>query len=242
MQQAADAEHRAKLTQEERGETTVLLQQQLAQAEHRAKSAEKERDDARRQAEAAKRERNDLLADDRMVYDEGTEIHQNIWEQRDVSAVLQFPTSKSVVCGSVDQQGGNDMPGVHSLGAIDNGRTTQSVWMKGSGYTLFGLVTCEEEKRALRHHAGADWTKLPFMTPTYNTDGDERAGDIFTIEVDMIERNAKLYISDSQSSRLLEPHTVWEHLPDKVWIAIAFKRNSGREAVLMPCIHWNLRC
>jgi hypothetical protein len=106
---------------------------------------------------------------------------------------------------------------------------------------LFGLVTSEEEKYFLRNHAVHDWEKLPFMTCAFSADGDERAGDIYTIEVDMIERNAKLYISDRQSSRLLEPHKVWEGLPDKVWIAIAFKRNSGREAVLMPCIHWNLQ-
>jgi len=39
--------------------------------------------------------------------------------------------------------------GVHSSGgAISNGRTTQSVWMKGMGCCcaiLVGLVTCDEE-------------------------------------------------------------------------------------------------
>ena len=56
---------------------------------------------------------------------------------------------------------------------------------------------------------------------------------------DMVERCAKLYISEKDASRQLEPDKVWENIPDKVWVAVAFKRNSKREAVLMPCIHWH---
>ena len=57
----------------------------------------------------------------------------------------------------------------------------------------------------------------------------------------MMERRAELYVSDSLSKGQLEPHIVWENLPAKVWVDVAFKRNSGREAVLMPCIHWNIK-
>ena len=54
----------------------------------------------------------------------------------------------------------------------------------------------------------------------------------------MVERNAKLFVSTKGDSKLLKPHTVWTDLPDNVWVAFAFKRNSAREAVLMPCSVW----
>ncbi|KAL7531868.1 hypothetical protein ACHAXR_004281 [Thalassiosira sp. AJA248-18] len=202
------------------------LLQQLAETERRAKSAEKERDELRDQQNA--------------LWDKGTELWQNVWDTEDTSQVLKFPTKKSVICDSVYLSGGNSMPGVHSLGAIDKGRTTQSIWLKGTGYALVGLVTSEEEKKALRHHGGDDFTQMPLMTSIFSPHEDDREGDVFTIEIDMIERRAKLYVSDKDSSRILEPHQVWEGLPDRVWVAIAFKRNSGREAVLMPCIHCDM--
>eukprot|EP00571_Detonula_confervacea_P003471 CAMPEP_0172329068 /NCGR_PEP_ID=MMETSP1058-20130122/60681_1 /TAXON_ID=83371 /ORGANISM="Detonula confervacea, Strain CCMP 353" /LENGTH=434 /DNA_ID=CAMNT_0013046215 /DNA_START=247 /DNA_END=1552 /DNA_ORIENTATION=+ len=184
----------------------------------------------------------DALAEQSLLYDEGTELWQNVWVQDDVSSVLTFPTNKSVICDSVEScHHGNDMPGVHAEGAIDNGRTTQSIWVKGAGYTLVGLVTSDDEKNALCRHAGADWSKMPLMTNVFSAHSDESKGDVFTIEVDMMERRAVLYVSGKDSSRRLEPEKVWENLPDKVWVAVAFKRNSGREAVLMPCIHWNMR-
>jgi len=250
VQQLAETQRRARAAEKERDENERLaetdenerernLVQQLAETERRAKTAEKERDENERRAETAEKERDELLDEQSALYDKGSELWQNVWHQEDTSHVLTFPTNKSVVCDSY-HSGGNNMPGVHARGAIDNGRSTQSIWLKGAGYTLVGLVTSEEEKQALRRHAGADFTKMPLMTSIYSSDGDERKGDVFTIEVDMTERRAKLYVSDMDSSHLLKPHTVWEDLPDKVWVAVAFKRNSGREAVLMPCIHWNI--
>lgn len=200
-----------------------------------------ERSEDRRKLEAAERERDDLLGTEQGLIDEGTQLWQNTWDSNNVSSVLSFPTNKSAVCHSVEYVGGNSMPGVHSLGHIDGGRTSQSIWMKGAGYTLVGLVTSEEEKDAVRLNAGDDWSRLPFMTCVYSANGDDRAGDVFTIEVDMVDRRAELYVSEKDSERQLEPHTVWEGLPEKVWIAIAFKRNSAREAVLMPCTLWKMR-
>ena len=223
-----DVESRVGLAEEEQR----CISQQLAESDRRAKLAEEERDKLLQ--EKSENEEGPVLRD------QGTELWQNIWSQADHSIALSFPTKKSVVCESVYEIGGNDMPGVHSEGAITNGRTTQSIWMKGMGYTLVGLVTSEEEKIALRHHAGRDFTKMPMMTSVFSPHSDEREGDVFTLEVDMIERRAELFISDKDSSRQLTPHTTWENLPDEVWVAVAFKRNSGREAVLMPCIHHNI--
>lgn len=225
IQQLAEAERRAK-----------ILERKTTQLEDRAINAENAKD-------AADQERDDALAaaaDQSALYDEGTELWQNVWEKVDVSAALTFPTNKSALCQSVKNQGGNHMPGVHAIGAIDNGRTTQSIWLKGSGYGLVGLVTNDEEKYALRHRVGHDFTKVPYMTATHMS-CTETQGVVYTIEVDMIERRAELYISSKESIGMVEPHTVWENLPDTVWVAVAFKRNSGREAVLMPCLHHNMK-
>ncbi|KAL7546567.1 hypothetical protein ACHAWF_009901, partial [Thalassiosira exigua] len=230
-----------------RAEKKTLLQQ-LAESKRRANwaetrmaAAEKELGDAERRAKVAEIERDELLADQAALYDEGTEVWQNVWVQQDVSSVLSFPTNKCVVSDSIERQySGNCMPGVHAKGTIDRGRTTQSVWIKGAGYTLVGLVTSDEEKKALCHNAGRGLKKLPFMTCIYSTDDDDRKVDAFTIEVDMTERRAELYVSRNASSRLIKPHAVWENLPGKVWVAVAFKRNSRREAILAPCIHWKM--
>jgi hypothetical protein len=109
------------------------------------------------------------------------------------------------------------------------------------GYTLVGLVTSEDQKQHLRKHAGYDWDSLPMMEIVHTRNENANEGDICTIEVDMIERRAELYHSSKCSEQRLEPVKVWADLPERVWIGVAFKRNSGREAVLMPCIHWNMR-
>lgn len=198
--------------------------------------------DAESRANKAEKAMHDILADTSAIYDEGTELWQNTWDQNDVSQTLKFPTNESVICPSVEISSGNCMPGVHSLGAIEGGRTTQSIWIKGAGYTLVGLVTSESEKHHIRHKGGDSWDELSMMeiVPTY---GDEDEGEVCTIEVDMIEKRAELYISSmcSTDTQHLQPVTVWTNLPDKVWVAVAFKRNSGREAVLMPCVHWSMR-
>lgn len=133
------------------------------------------------------------------------------------------------------------MPGVHAEGAIDKGRTTQSIWIKGEGYTRVGLVSSEEEKLHVRQKAGDDWQLQPYMHNCYCGRGwDTNKGIVVTIDVDMVDRQAELYVSGPNDSRLLQPEVVWTDLPEKVWVAASFKRNSAREAVLMPSSVWNV--
>lgn len=213
----------------------------LAVTERSLAESERSLTDARRQLAAAEKERDELRDEQDALWDQGTELWQNVWDDEDVSGVLTFPTKKSVICGSVEHcHGGNSMPGVHALGDIDKGRVTQSIWLKGMGYALVGLVTSEAEKHAVCHTAGHDFAQLPLMKPIFSRHHDEREGDVFTIEVDMTERRAKLFVSDRDAIRLAEPQAEWTGLPERVWVAVAFKRNSGREAVLMPCIATNL--
>jgi len=117
-----------------RAEKRRLLQQ-LAESERRAKVAEEDRDKLLmllpEEDKPADEEINDLKKRGPVLRDRGTELWQNVWCQDDVSIALTFPTSKSVVCESVDEVGGNDMPGVYSSGAISNGRTTQSFVIMG---------------------------------------------------------------------------------------------------------------
>ena len=204
------------------------LSRRLHEAERRVEQVEHQRD----VAIATINEKEQPL------YDDGMELWQNIWDQEDTSAVLKFPTNKSVICESIESAHSlSQMPGVHTLGVIDKGKTTQSMWIKGCGYTLAGLVSSDEEKQHVRRRAGSNWDKLPYMTiVSHGCNEDE--GDVITIEIDMVERNAKLFVSTKDDSKLLKPHTVWTDLPDKVWVALAFKRNSAREAVLMPCSQW----
>lgn len=209
-----------------RAERRSLLQR-VAAAEARAERAEKERDD--------------VLGEQKTLYDEGTEHWQNVWSQDDTSDALTFPTNKSVMCKSVEScHSLSTMPGVHSEGAIDKGRTSQSIWIKGKGYTLVGLVTSDKEKQHVRRKATEGWDELPFMTSVYTGCSSEHEGDVVTIEVDMVERRAELYVSTKNDTRLLEPRKVWTDLPAAAWVAVAFKRNSAREAALMPCMHWNV--
>ena len=159
-----------------------------------------------------------------------------------MSQTLKFPTNKSVICPSAEISSGNCMPGAHSLGAIEGGRTTQSIWIKGAGYTLVGLVTSESEKHHIRHKAGERWDELSMMEIINTASGDGDEGEVCTIEVDMIKKRAELYISSkcNAGTQHLQPVMVWTNLSDKVWVAVAFRRNSSREAVLMPCVHWSM--
>lgn len=154
-----------------------------------------------------------------MIYDQGTELWQNVWDQNDISQTRTFPTNKSVMCSSVEEAGGNCMPGVHSYGSIDKGKTTQSIWIKGTGYNLVGLVSTEDEKRHVRKGAGDHWDQLPMMSKVH-TDCEQDEGDVCTLEIDMIERRAELYHSTTSSTQQLQPVKVWTDLPEKVWIAV----------------------
>ena len=73
----------------------------------------------------------------------------------------------------------------------------------------------------------------------------------FTLEVDMINRTAKMYAPPrsrgqavdltSENSRELEVIASWDDLPPSVWVAVGMKRRSQREAVLLPCTHWDMQ-
>ena len=129
------------------------------------------------------------------------------------------------------------MPGVHAERPIDKGTATQSISIKGVGITLAGYT--DEEKEQIRRRAGDDFAKSPYMemVPCGSRLND---GCIVTIEIDMVERKAELFVTQKNDSLLLKPKVVWTDLPDKVWVAVAFKRPSAREAILMPCSHRNV--
>ena len=98
-----------------------------------------------------------------------------------------------MICDSVEScLHGNGMPGVHAKGMIENGRTMQSFWVKGTGYRMVGLVASGDETHALCRCVRDDWDKVPMMTNMFSAASGENKGDVFTIEVDMIERQAEL--------------------------------------------------
>ena len=60
---------------------------------------------------------------------------------------------------------------------------------------LVGLLTSEDEKNSLCQHAGNDYTKMPLMTPFYHSGGGaNNKGEVFTIEIDMMERPVELLV------------------------------------------------
>jgi len=201
--------------------------------------AEQQRDDAVAELQEKKKQQDEEGV---ALWDDGTELWQNIWHQEDNSPVLTFPTNKSVLCQSIETAHSySSMPGVHTEACITKGRTIQSIWIKGSGYTLAGLVSSDDQKQHVRRRAGHDWNRLPYMTPAGYHGSSKDEGYVVTMEVDMIAKSAQLYISSKNDSlKLIKPYKTWTDLPDAVWVAIAFKRNSAREAVLMPCSIWNV--
>jgi len=100
------------------------------------------------------------------------------------------------------------MPGVHAERPIDKGTATQSISIKGVGITLAGLVTSDEEKEEIRRRTGDDFTKTPYMemVPCGSRLND---GCIVTIEIDMVERKAELFVTQKNDSLLLKPNRKW---------------------------------
>uniref|UniRef100_A0A7S1ZNI0 Uncharacterized protein n=1 Tax=Trieres chinensis TaxID=1514140 RepID=A0A7S1ZNI0_TRICV len=222
----------------------VQLSRERREARARRRDLQRRLDDAERRAACAEKERDALLGasdgGNQPLVHLGMEMWQDVWHKEDTSSGLTFPTAKSVICKSVEEDHENNcMPGVHTESAMWTGRTTQSIWFKGRGYTLAGLVSSDEEKKHVRRHAGIGWDKLRFMRPVCHGYA-ETEGAVVTINVDMVSRRAELFLSRPNDSNKLEqtPQAIWTDLPDKVWVAVAFKRNSAREAVLMPCMHW----
>jgi hypothetical protein len=64
-----------------------------------------------------------------------------------------------------------------------------------------------------------------------------------TVLVDMVNHTAELYETSGYNvdpNQKVEPRMVWNNLPSEVWVAIAMKRRSRREAVFLPCTHWDV--
>ena len=66
-------------------------------------------------------------------------------------------------------------------------------------------------------------------------DADEKT---LVLEVDMVNRKAELYTPAVGQD--LELYASWENLPAQVWVAVGMKRNTQREAVLLPRTHWDI--
>jgi hypothetical protein len=114
---------------------------------------------------------------------------------------------------------------------MGHGLYTQSILLRGKGYTLVGLVSTDEEEEALKFCN--DWDKLPLMNHV-GYGGDAAV----TLHVDMVNDRAELFCdAQARSEQKATAVWVWENLPDTVWVAAATKRNSEREVVLLPCTH-----
>ena len=220
-----------------------------ARAERR--ELHKQLDDARNHIRHLEEQVNVLTNSDEYytMEERGRRIIQDVWNQVGCSAALVFPTPTSVTCPSVETQHEYaSMPGVRGQHAITTGHSSQPILIRGSGYTLIGLVGgSNEESDALK--SCNDWTKLPMMKivgPSYSSGGYARRREAevtAVLDIDMINRKAELYvprIGDVAATAEAEVHQTWENLPDRVFVAVAMKRNTEREAVLLPRTHWDV--
>jgi len=173
--------------------------------------------------------------------DMGRTFYQDAWNRTSCSSAIQFTSPASFTCLAVEDDYSSSMPGVHDQVAMEKGIYSQSIWLTGEGYTLVGLVSSDKEKAALKFCRS--WSNLPFMSIIgYGRD------HCLTIYVDMINRKAQLYRADASNRAYLdnepgtslEPEREWDNLPDRLWVAVAMKRNSMREAILLPCTHWEV--
>jgi hypothetical protein len=133
------------------------------------------------------------------------------------------------------------MPGVHGQLPMTSGIYSQPILVRGTGYTLLGLVGSDAEKEALK--TCQNWDMLPMMSRSLGYRGVERT---VVLEVDMVNRKAELYVpaltpTIAEGSPPLELVGSWENMPEEVWVAVAMKRNSQREAVLLPRTHWDVQ-
>ena len=150
-----------------------------------------------------------------------------------VSACLSTSLAGArVTCPSIEaDHSRSSMPGVRAQKALTVGRYFQTLFFCGTGYTLCGLVT-EEQGKSLRDVC-SDWTRFPYMTSVYTHGNSGNSDTCVSIVVDMIYRTARI----EQGGRELAS---WSNLPDRVFVAAAFKRNTERGAILMPAMHWKV--
>jgi hypothetical protein len=197
----------------------------------------------RKRVKHLENELNVLKNDDQYMSleDLGGSFYQDAWNQTGCSRAVNFTSPVSFVCPSVEEEHSLAcMPGVHGQTAMDKGMYSQSIWLKGTGYVLAGFVSSDAEKDALKRCD--DWRMLPLMQNLCSENA-------VTLHVDMVTHTAKLYngnsIGPERGQNLpgekLEASHVWENLPPKVRVAVAMKRNTNREIVLLPCSHWDVQ-
>lgn len=178
--------------------------------------------------------------------DRGRSLHQDEWNTENCSRALFFPSPASCMCASVETDHAQaSMPGVHGQIPMTSGVYSQPILIRGGGYTLLGLVGTAQQKEALK--TCNNWALLPMMKVT-GYSGDEKT---LILEVDMISRTAKVYAPPRSSgvwadvtrenSRELQVIASWDDLPPSVWVSVAMKRCSEREAVLLPRTHWDMQ-
>lgn len=173
--------------------------------------------------------------------------YQNQWNQLGCSQTLTFPSPEACTCRSVEEVDGNDMPGNFARDPFEEtGLFSQSILIRGSsGYTMIGFVSTDDDKQNLLMKTIADWSNNPLMKAV----GFGGEYETFTINVDMVNRSAKLYAGSRGRAKgetstaafsELQPIETWEILPNKLWLGVSFKRRTKREAVLLPGTHWKV--
>jgi hypothetical protein len=156
---------------------------------------------------------------------------QNTWNKGGCSSVVMFPSDTTFLTLPDEQQGGGgtSMPGVYGDLTMEKGVYYQQMTLKGSGYTLVGLVASEEDKEHWKYMN--DWSGVQYLHMcTFHVES-------ITMQVNMTKRIATVVVQEGP------PHygkskVEWTGLPSKVWFACALKRCSTREAHLLPCLHW----
>ena len=159
--------------------------------------------------------------------DLGTEQYQDTWRMDGASRCLELSMHDTrITCPSVEtDHATSSMPGVRCDKALTFGQYFQTIYFVGTGYTLCGLVT--EAQSLQLPHVGDNFSRCPYMAMC-DFSGDSRWS--VSIMVDMVTRTGSLHQDGKKFAS-------WQGLPDRVYVAIALKRVTTREAILMPAMH-----
>ena len=198
----------------------------------RAASRNVEGDDALKRAASLECELAAKFAGAEGLEELGHEVYKDTWDLSSTSPVVQVSTDGArVTCPSIEEEHArharNSMPGVRGRRAMTRGRYVQPIYITGTGYTFCGVV--DETQAEILDTIGHDFTKFPYMWPLCLSEQHHT----ISIQVDMVARKAKLFVGS-------ELQKTWDKIPDRVFIAAAFKRTSARTAVLLPAIHWRV--
>ena len=209
-------------------------------ASPRAARAEKRKtqrrlEDAQKRIEELEHQVN-VLTNNNEYYtfeERGRNLFQDRWNQVGASRAIFFPFPASCTCASVETHHSvASMPGVCGQLPMTSGLYSQPILVRGIGYTMLGLVGSDAEKRALK--TCEDFSLLPKMS-IISCGGIEQT---LVLEVDMLNHTAQLH-TPGPGGRM-GVSISWDNLPAQVWVAVAMKRNSEREAVLLPGTHWDI--